>query len=85
MTSIILISIYLISAVYNYRWIRLAYFHKEGRWKGTTPTEDNFNCVILPIVNTVMMIYYLKYSWRNANSLYKKESWIVKFFKIGME
>ena len=80
---IYIITIYIISAIYNYRWIRLAHFHKDGRWKSTTPTEGNFNSVILPIVNTFMMIYYLKYSWKNAE--YKKEGWIVKFFKIGMK
>lgn len=83
MTYIILIAIYLISAVYNYFWIRRAHFHKNARWKYSKPNLSDFMLTTIPIVNTLFFIITLLFERSTIEG--DRESWIVKFFKIGMK
>lgn len=50
--TIILLSIYLMSALLMYLWVKLIH-SKKGRWSGLEPDLTDVALVIVPVLNTI--------------------------------
>ena len=61
---ITLITIYILSAWYVWWWIRMAYYHPDGKWNGNTPANDDYWGTFCPLVNTVFCIVSLFGRWK---------------------
>lgn len=79
MTTLIIISIYILSLFLSYNFFRIAY-SKNGRWFCSEPTPYDLFMVFTPILNTLFCIvgyvgYYPKKTMCKIN--------LIKFFKIS--
>lgn len=81
MIATILISIYLLSAYFLWRWIHLAH-SKGGIYYGLNTDSDDLIVVFFPLVNTaiVFMCWIKEYPIKEKNKLSKPK--YNKFFKI---
>lgn len=76
MIWIILIGVYLISAILSYRHLHIAH-SKGGRWESIDTSNIDVFVTVFPVVNTVMMIT----SWLFVNP-YEMNNNRNKFFNI---
>lgn len=58
------ITIYILSAWYAWWWIRMAYYHPEGRWNSAIPTNDDYWATFFPIINTGFCVSNLFDTWK---------------------
>jgi len=77
MIYLILLTIYLLSVYINYKWMQKAYFHKNGKWKNTIPTQVDIYLVFCPILNTFIAIENLLVNSPYSNKKINKTN----FFK----
>lgn len=55
---VFLVSIYIISAYYNYKFFQKAYSNPVGKWADVNPEYVDLVAVLLPIVNTFLAMTF---------------------------
>lgn len=73
---IIFITIYIVCAIYNYRWIQKTHYHPQGVFYGINPENIDILMVVIPILNLICMIYSFLSEWKAKKYIKKSE-----FFK----
>ena len=67
--------IYILSAWRSWWWIRMAYYHPEGKWKSITPNNDEYFVTFFPIINTGFCVVTLFGRWKRKqytdNNIFK--------------
>ena len=67
--------IYTLSTWRAWWWIRMAYYHPEGKWNGYTPGIDDYCGTFFPVINTGFCVVKLFSSWKrkqyNNNNIFK--------------
>lgn len=67
--------IYILSTWRTWWWIRMAYYHPQGKLVGATPNSNDYWATFFPLINTAFCVVTLFGSWKkelsNNNNIFK--------------
>lgn len=74
MTVLILLLLYFIPMIYNYKFVQKEYYHPEGKEYGGKPELYNYWAVFCPVYNILTFIFLgLPKSWKADRYVVKKD------------
>lgn len=68
---IIIVSVYLLSVLWNRRWVRKAY-SKGGKYEGSSIGKDEVHITFIPILNTAIASYRVFEATHDRDKNYNK-------------